>query len=112
MRTASKLILAAAAASLLPPVGAGAQEAAFVKKGSSLAVQKRDSDRCWKLAQKARLSEEEANQNLLAGYLIGGIIGVLIVQASNEEANKEPRSFYRRQAHDACMEKLGYRKPE
>jgi hypothetical protein len=111
MRSASSAILAAAIAVLLSGQAIG-QEAAFVRKGASAAAQKRDSDRCWRLAQKARLSEEEANQKLLAGYLIGGIIGVLIVSAENEDANKEPRSFFRRQVHDACMEKLGYRKAD
>lgn len=111
MTTTRKLVVAAVCAGLASAHAFG-QETAFTKRGAAAAVQKRDSDRCWRLAQKRRLTDEEATQNLVAAYLVGGIVGVLIVSATNEEANKDPKSTYRRQAHDACMLKQGYRKVE
>jgi len=44
----------------------------------------------------------------IAAALIGGVIGVLLVQSSNEEGNKDPKSAFRRQVHDECMTKRGY----
>ena len=76
------------------------------------AIQSRDSAQCWKLAQKAKLTDEQANQNLLTGYLVGGVIGLAIASSSNEEANKDPKSAFRRQVHDNCMAKRGYKKAE
>jgi hypothetical protein len=37
---------------------------------------------------------------------------VLITASENEDADKSPKSTFRRQVHDACMEKRGYRKAE
>ena len=74
------------------------------------AALKQDSAQCWRLARKARMTEAQANQNLATGYLIGGIVGVLVMASENEDANKNPKSTFRRQVHDACMEKRGYRK--
>jgi hypothetical protein len=111
MTTTAKLLLAATGVLLLATHASG-QEAAFTKKGASQAAQKRDSAGCWRLAQNTRLSDEQATQNVLTAYLVGGIIGVLIVSSANEEANKDPKSAFRRQVHDACMAKRGYRKIE
>ena len=49
---------------------------------------------------------------MVTAYLIGGIVGVLIASSENEDANKNPKSTFRRQLHDACMAERGYRKAE
>jgi hypothetical protein len=105
----AKLPAAAMAVALLCGQAAG-QDAEFTRKGASRAVQSLDSARCWRAAQKARLTEEQATQDLVSAYLVGGIVGVLIVSSANEEANKDPKSAFRRQVHDECMLKRGYRK--
>src|SRR5262245_42246275 len=99
-RTMKIGIAAAAALGLLG--AASAQDTAFKKAGAAAAAQKRDSGQCWKLAQKSKLTDEQATQNLVAAYLIGGIVGVMVVSATNEEANKDPKSQFRRQVHDDC----------
>ena len=110
MRVTARLVLAAAGALLLCSYAAG-QDTRFTKKGAT-AVEKRDSAQCWRLAQKAKLTKEQADQNLLTGYLVGGVVGVLIASSANEEANKEPKSAFRRQVHDDCMAKRGYKTSE
>jgi hypothetical protein len=111
MHRTTKVVMAAGAGLWLAG-SAVAEDATFRKAGASAAVQKRASAQCWKLAQKTRLTDEQATQNLVAGYLIGGIVGVMIVSSTNEEANKDPKSQFRRQVHDDCMAKRGYRKVE
>jgi hypothetical protein len=105
----AKLAGAAAAAALLCGQAVG-QDTEFSRKGTPRAVQSLDSARCWRAAQKARLTEEQATQDLVGAYLVGGIVGVLIVSSANEEANKDPKSAFRRQVHDDCMVRRGYRK--
>jgi hypothetical protein len=107
----AKLAAAAMAAALLCGQAA-AQDAEFARKGASRAVQSLDSARCWRVAQKARLTEEQATQDLVGAYLVGGIVGVLIVSSANEEANKDPKSAFRRRVHDDCMVKRGYHKAD
>jgi hypothetical protein len=111
MNRTAKTFLAAAGALLLCGYALG-QETTFTKKGASAAAQKHDSARCWRLARKTKLTEEQATQNVVAGYLVGGIIGVLIASSTNEEANKHPKSAFRRQLHDECMARRGYKKAE
>lgn len=111
MKTTMKLLLAAAGAALLAAHAAG-QETQFTRKRTSAALTKQDSVQCWRLAQKAKMTDDQATQNLATGYLIGGIVGVLITASENEDANKNPKSTFRRQIHDACMEKRGYKKAE
>ena len=111
MNRTTKLALAAAAVLVLYGTASG-EDAKFRKAGSSPVAQKRDSGQCWKLAQKTNLTDEQATQNVVAGYLIGGIVGVMIASSANEEARKDPKSLYRRQVHDDCMAKRGYRKVE
>jgi hypothetical protein len=111
MREIAKLSAAAAAVALLCAQAVG-QDAEFSRKGTSRAAQSQDSARCWRMAQKARLTEEQATQDLMAAYLVGGIVGVLIVSSANEDANKDPKSTFRRQVHDECMVRRGYRKVE
>jgi hypothetical protein len=113
MRGIDGLLLAAvvtAAAVMSGPTMA--EEAVFTRKGASLATQQRDSARCWQLAQKARLTDEQATQNVVTAYLVGGVIGVLIASSANDEANKDPKSAFRREVHDDCMAKRGYTKAE
>jgi S-methylmethionine-dependent homocysteine/selenocysteine methylase len=111
MTTTAKLLLAAAGVAMVSTYAVG-EEAQFTRKRTSQAMMKQDSAQCWQLAQKARLTEAQANQNLAAGYLVGGVVGVLITASENEDANKNPKSTFRRQVHDACMEKRGYKKAE
>jgi hypothetical protein len=111
-RIAGMALAAAVAGGAAVSSRAAAEEAAFTRKGTSLATQQRDSARCWHQAQKARLSEEQATQNIVAAYLVGGIIGVLIVSSANEDANKDPKSAFRRDVHDGCMAQRGYTKAE
>jgi hypothetical protein len=111
MRTSSKLLLAAAGAALLSAHAVG-QDTQFTRKRTSQATLKQDSAQCWSLARKARMTQAQADQNLATGYLIGGIIGVLVTASENEDANKNPKSSFRRQIHDACMAKRGYKRAE
>ncbi len=111
MKTTARVLLAALGAALLSG-HAAAQETEFIRKRTSQATLKQDSAQCWRLAQRARLTDEQATQNLMTGYLIGGIVGVLITASENEDANKSPKSAFRRQLHDACMEKRGYKRAE
>jgi hypothetical protein len=109
MRGIARLAGAAGAAAFLCGQAVG-EDAEFTRKGTSRAVQSLDSARCWRAAQKARLTEEQATQDLMSAYLVGGIVGVLIVSSANEEANKDPKSAFRRRVHDDCMVTRGYRK--
>jgi len=109
MHKAMKLALAAASMLVLLGTAAG-EDTKFRKAGTSAAAQKGDSAQCWKIAQKTRMTDEQATQNVVAGYLIGGIVGVMIASSANEEANKDPKSQFRRQVHDECMAKRGYKK--
>jgi hypothetical protein len=111
MNTMAKALLASAGALLLCGYALG-QEATFKKRGASAATEKRDSAQCWRLAQKTKLTEEQATQNVVTGYLVGGVIGVLVASSDNEEANKHPKSAFRRQVHDECMAKRGYEKAD
>jgi Na+/glutamate symporter len=111
MNTTAKILLAATGVLVVCGYALGQDaETIFKKRGTSIAVQKRDSAQCWRTAEKTKLTEEQATQNLVTGYLIGGVIGVLLVQSNNEEANKDPKSAFRRQVHDECMTKRGYEK--
>jgi hypothetical protein len=111
MNTTAKALLAVAGVLAVCGYALGQDaEATFKKRGASVAVQKRDSAQCWSIAGRTKLTEEQAMQNLVTGYLIGGVIGVLVVQSNNEEANKDPKSAFRRQLHDECMAKRGYEK--
>lgn len=113
MRGMAGLALAAAIAGAQVMAGhAVAEEAAFTRKGTSQAMQQRDSARCWRVAQKARLTDEQATQNLVTGYLVGGVIGVLVVSSANDDANTNPKSAFRREVHDACMAERGYSKAQ
>src|SRR5262245_58373298 len=111
MGTTTKLLVVVAGAALLTAHAAG-QDTQFTKKRTSQATMKQDSAQCWRLAQRARMTDEQASQNLATGYLIGGIVGVLITASENEDANKNLKSSFRRQLHDACMEKRGYARAE
>jgi hypothetical protein len=88
---------------------ASGEETKFRKAGASPASQKRDSGQCWKVAQRTKMTDEQATGNLVTGYLIGGVVGVVIASNSNDDANKNPKSDFRRQVHDECMAKRGYR---
>src|SRR5512145_2221479 len=85
MKAMAKAVLAGVGAVLLCAHALG-QDTASTKKGASPAAQKRDSGQCWRLAQRTRLTDEQATQNVVAGYLVGGIIGVLVASSNNEEA--------------------------
>ena len=76
-------ITALAAGTLLLLGSAWGEEAKYRKAGASVAVEKRDSAQCWKLAQKAKLTEEQAAQNVVAGYLIGGYFFELVCSGAS-----------------------------
>ncbi|HEX5999949.1 MAG TPA: hypothetical protein VFZ16_11240 [Hyphomicrobiaceae bacterium] len=111
MKATTGLLLAVSGAVLLS-TAAASEELEYRKRGTSAAMQKRDSAQCWRAAQKAKLTEDQKTQNLVTAYLIGGIIGVAVASSENDDANSNPKSTFRRQLHDACMEKRGYRMPE
>jgi hypothetical protein len=105
----STVKLAFAAAGLLALVGSAlGEETKFRKARTPEAVQKRDSGQCWRVARKTRMTEDQATGNLVTGYLIGGVVGVMIAANHNDDANKSPKSEFRRQVHDECMMKRGY----
>ena len=108
MHRTVQLALAALAIAFVVGPAAG-EDTKFRKAGSNAAAQKRDSAACWQVAQKTKMTDEQATQNLVTGYLIGGVVGVMIASNSNEDANKSPKSEFRRQVHDECMMKRGYR---
>ncbi len=112
MNTMAKALLVAAGALLCGQALGQDAEATFKKKGASIAAEKRNSTQCWRLARKTKLTDDQATQNVVTGYLIGGVIGVLVAQSENEEANKHPKSAFRRQVHAECMTKRGYEKAE
>jgi hypothetical protein len=112
MNTMAKALLVAAGALLCGHALGQEADATFKKKGAAKAVQKRDSAQCWKIAQKTKLTDDQATQNVVTGYLVGGVIGVLVAQSNNEEANKHPKSAFRRQVHEECMTRRGYEKTE
>jgi hypothetical protein len=113
MNTTVKALLAAAGALLLGGYALGQEaEPTFKKKGASAAVQKRDSAQCWRVAGKTKLTDEQATESVVTGYLVGGVIGVLVAQSNNDEANKHPKSAFRRQVHEACMAKRGYERAD
>jgi hypothetical protein len=115
MKTRGSLSLVAAgalAAISVHAVPAAAEETVFARRGTSAAATRQASAQCWRVAQRAKLTEDQANQNLVTGYLVGGVIGVLVVASQNDDANKNPRSAFRQEVHDACMTKRGYRKVE
>src|SRR5262245_16801423 len=70
MNTTAKVLLAAAGALAVCGYALGQDaEATFKKRGASIAAQKRDSGQCWKIAGKTKLTEEQATQNVITGYL-------------------------------------------
>jgi hypothetical protein len=102
-------IKVAAASGLLLLVGTATGQTRNSRVGASAVVQQREFGQCWKIAQRTKMTEEQATGNLVTGYLIGGVVGVMIASSSNEDANKNPKSDFRRQVHDECMAKRGYR---
>lgn len=104
------LKIAVLAAGLLALTGGAlGEETKFRKTATSEAAQNRDSAQCWRAAQKTKQTDEQATGKLLAGYLIGGVVGVAVAANDNADANTNPKSNFRRGVHDECMVKRRYR---
>jgi hypothetical protein len=73
---------------------------------------KSDSNHCWKVAQKTNITDSDNATDMLAGYVLFGLVGMAVVSAANEEARKDPKNVVRRKAHDKCMMQKGYKMVE
>ena len=61
------------------------------------------SEMCWQQAQKKQVPDDKAAENAVGAFIIGGMVGVAVSQAANEDA-------YRGSLRDQCMAKKGYTK--
>jgi hypothetical protein len=59
---------------------------------------------CLKLANTARVAQEEAKQKIVVGFLAGGLVGGLIASSQNDDAYKEPKVLWG-EVYDGCMGK-------
>ena len=57
---------------------------------------------CRKLAERARVAQEEAKQRVVVGYLAGGLLGALITSSQNDEAYKQPNVVWD-EVYNNCM---------
>ena len=73
----------------------------FSKANASAAVAERDAEQCWQQAGKQEVPTEKANENGTAAFILGGLVGMGINNAANEDA-------YRGKLRDQCMAKRGY----
>lgn len=58
---------------------------------------------CWRRAKRAKIAQEDATQNVVVGYLAGGLIGAAITSSQNEEAYLDQKGKFRREAFDRCL---------
>jgi hypothetical protein len=58
---------------------------------------------CWRRAKREKLAHEDATQNVVIGYLAGGLIGATITSSKNEEAYQDQKGKFRRDAFDRCL---------
>jgi hypothetical protein len=88
---------------------AATYETRFSKAGLSTAAQERDSQRCWKDAQKANLPDDVVAARAFGAFIGGGIIAAVTSAAVSESEKADPKNAYRRKAHQDCMVKRGYK---
>lgn len=82
--------------------GCSSESATFSKHGVSSAISQRDADQCWQQAQRKGVPEEVANEKIGAAFAIGGLAGVMVNRAANQDA-------YAGRRRDECMAKRGYK---
>lgn len=82
---------------------ASSEPASFTKSRVSPDVAQRDSELCWQQAQTKQMPDDKAAENNLGAFIIGGMVGVAVSQAANDQA-------YRASLRDQCMAKKGYAK--
>ena len=73
----------------------------FSKANTSSAVAQRDAEQCWQQAEKRGVPSEKSSENATAAFIVGGLVGMGINYAANEDA-------YRGKLRDQCMAKKGY----
>ena len=78
-----------------------ASSATFSKPNTALSVAERDAEQCWQQAQRTSVPEQKASENLTGAFIVGGLVGVGINRAANEDD-------YRGRLRDQCMAKRGY----
>ena len=82
---------------------ASSEPASFTKSHGSPAVAQRDSELCWQQAQTKQMPDDKAAENNLGAFIIGGMVGVAVSQAANDQA-------YKASLRDQCMARKGYAK--
>ena len=95
--------LCAASCTLMLQGCVSSESATFTKSNVAPAVAQRDSEMCWQQAQKKQVPDDKAAENAVGAFIIGGMVGVAVSQAANEDA-------YRGSLRDQCMAKKGYTK--
>jgi hypothetical protein len=70
---------------------------------SSEVQQEPDVIYCRRRARRAKVAQESATQNVVVGYLAGGLIGALITSSNNEEAYQDQKGDFRREAFERCL---------
>jgi hypothetical protein len=88
------------------------ETARFKRRGTSVASLKGDSDQCWRVAQKSNISDSEATGDMVAGYVLFGLVGMAVASGATEEARNDPKNYHRRKVHDECMVRKGYKRIE
>jgi hypothetical protein len=88
------------------------EDTKFTRRSTSLAAQKSDSQHCWKIAQKTNISGADAATDMVARYVLFGVVGAVVAASATEEARKDPKNYHRRKVHDECMMQRGYKKVE
>jgi hypothetical protein len=69
-------------------------------------LQEHDVIYCWRRAKRAKSTQDAARQNVVVGYLAGGLIGALITSSKNEEAYEDHKGDARKKAFDRCVANL------
>jgi hypothetical protein len=68
--------------------------------------QEHDVIYCWRRAKRSKMAQEAAKQNVVVGYLAGGLIGAIITSSKNGEAYQDQKGDVRLEAFDRCLAKL------
>lgn len=97
------LVVCAASGTLLLQGCASSEGTTFTRSNASDAVAQRDAAQCWQQAEKKGVPEDKAAENTAAAFIIGGLVGVGVNRAANEDA-------YKGSLRDRCMAKRGYAK--
>jgi hypothetical protein len=90
----------------------GVEDTKFTRRNTPLAAIERDSDQCWKLAQKENITDAEAVGGVVAGTVLFGLVGAAVTAAATEQDRNDPKNYHRRKVHDECMAQRRYKKVE